>query len=153
MCKLWPRSALCDPISCPILTTTSVAVISRYRDTRYWYPILTPISGQHVTDIGTPDIDPDTNPDIGYVVYDIGAMMTRYRVCTRYRYRYRVTYDMSRYRVKGKTRYRDTQPDIVSLGDPISGKNPISGMARFQMAARGPTAAVSDRRTVRSPSP
>ena len=75
-----------DPISCPILTTISVAIIPRYRDTRNWYPILTSISGYHVTDIGTPDIVPDINPDIRYVVYDIGDTMTRYRVCTRYRY-------------------------------------------------------------------
>ena len=60
-----------------------MAIIPRYRDTRYWYPILTLISGYHVTDIGTPDIDPDIDPDIGYMVYDIGDMMTRYRVCTR----------------------------------------------------------------------
>ena len=59
-----------------------MAIIPRYRDARYWYPILTPISEYHVTDIGTPDID----PDIGYMVYDIGDMMTRYRVCTRYWY-------------------------------------------------------------------
>jgi hypothetical protein len=77
-------------------------------------------------------------------------MMTRYRVCTRYRYRYRVTYDMSRYRVKGKTRYRDTQPDIVSLGDPISGKNPISGMARFQMLRRLWISSISFRKTCRT---
>jgi hypothetical protein len=77
-----------DPISsrCPILTTISVAIIPRYRDTRYWYPILTLISGYYVTDIGTPDIVPDINPDIRYVVYDIGDMMTRYWVSTRYRY-------------------------------------------------------------------
>jgi hypothetical protein len=50
---------------------------------------LTLISGyhDHVTDIGTLDIVPDIDPDIRYVVYDIGDMMTRYRVCTRYRYR------------------------------------------------------------------
>ena len=85
-CKLWPRSTLCDsdPISCPILTTILVAIIPRYRDARYWYPILTPIQEYHVlvTDIGTPDIDPNIDPDsdIGYMVYDIGDMMTRYRI-------------------------------------------------------------------------
>ncbi len=61
------------------------------RDTRNRYPILTPISGYHVTDIGTHDIVPDIasvipNPDIRYEVYDIGDRMTRYRVCTRLRY-------------------------------------------------------------------
>ncbi len=40
----------------------------------------------HVTDIGTPDIVPDIDPDIRFVVYDIGDMMTRYPVSTRYRY-------------------------------------------------------------------
>ena len=93
-----------DPISCPILTTISVAIIPQYRDTRYWYPILTPISGYHVTDIGTPDIVPDIDPDIRYVVYKIGDMMTRYRVSIGTLYR--VTCDMSRYRVKRKPRYQ-----------------------------------------------
>ena len=104
-----------DPISCPILTTISVAIIPRYRDTRYWYPILTPISGYHVTDIGTPDIVPDIDPDIRYVVYDIGAMMTRYRVSTRYRYP-----------ISGHMRHV-----------PISGqkKTPISGhMTRYRVS-------------------
>jgi hypothetical protein len=64
---------------------------------------MTPISGYHVTDIGTPDIVPDIDidPDIRYVVYDIGDMMTRYdQVCTRLDIgtRYRVTSDMSLYR-------------------------------------------------------
>ncbi len=73
----------------------------------------TPISGH-------PILVPDINPDIRYVVYDIGDMMTpgRYRAgcvpdilvvtppaATR---RYRVTSDMSRYRVERKPRYRDT---------------------------------------------
>jgi hypothetical protein len=104
-----------DPISCPILTTISVAIIPRYRDTRYWYPILTPISGYHVTDIGTPDIVPDIDPDIRYVVYDIGDMMTRYRVSTRYRYP-----------ISGHMRHV-----------PISGqkKTPISGhMTRYRVS-------------------
>ena len=104
-----------DPISCPILTTISVAIIPRYRDTRYWYPILTPISGYHVTDIGTPDIVPDIDPDIGYVAYNIGDMMTRYRVCTRYRYP-----------ISGHMRHV-----------PISGqkKTPISGhMTRYRVS-------------------
>jgi hypothetical protein len=43
------------------------------------YPILTPISVVTVADIGHPDIGPDINTDIGYVVYDIGDRMTRYR--------------------------------------------------------------------------
>ena len=43
------------------------------------YPILTPISAVAVADIGHPDIGPDINTDIGYVVYDIGDRMTRYR--------------------------------------------------------------------------
>ena len=43
------------------------------------YPILTPISVVAVADIGHPDIGPDINTDIGYVVYDIGDRMTRYR--------------------------------------------------------------------------
>ena len=43
------------------------------------YPILTPISGVAVADIGHPYIGPDFNTDIGYVVYDIGDRMTRYR--------------------------------------------------------------------------
>ncbi len=59
----------------------------------------TPISGHPIfvpdidTDIGISchryrdtDIVPDIDPDIRYVDYDIGDMMTRYRVCTRYRY-------------------------------------------------------------------
>ncbi len=54
-----------------------VAIIPRYRDTRYRYPILTPISGYHVTYIGTPDdIVPDIDPNIRYVDYDISDMMT-----------------------------------------------------------------------------
>ena len=104
-----------DPISCPILTTISVAIIPRYRDTRNWYPILTSISGYHVTDIGTPDIVPDIDPDIRYVVYDIGDMMTRYRVSTRYRYP-----------ISGHMRHV-----------PISGqkKTPISGhMTRYRVS-------------------
>ena len=36
------------------------------------YPILTPISVVAVADIGHPDIGPDINTDIGYLVYDIG---------------------------------------------------------------------------------
>ena len=43
------------------------------------YPILTPISVVAVADIGHFDIGPDINTDIGYVVYDIGDRMTRYR--------------------------------------------------------------------------
>jgi hypothetical protein len=54
------------------------------------HPILVPyidtILGYHVTNIRTPDIIPDIDPNIRYVVYDIGDMMTRYLVCTRYRY-------------------------------------------------------------------
>ncbi len=75
-----------DPILCPILTTISVVIIQRYRDNQYWYPILTTILGYHVTDIRTPGIVPDIDANIRYVVYDISDMMTRYRVCTRYRY-------------------------------------------------------------------
>ena len=88
---MWPRSALCDPILCPILTTISVAIIPLYQNTRYWYPILTQISGYHVADVGTPDIVPDIDPniggvvyDIGYVVHDIGETESRYLVYTRY---------------------------------------------------------------------
>jgi hypothetical protein len=40
---------------------------------------LTPISGYDVTNIGTPDIVPDIDPDIRFEVYDIGYMLTRYR--------------------------------------------------------------------------
>ncbi len=71
------------------------------------YPILIPISGMRFT------ISVTGWPDIGCVP-DIGT-------------RYRVTWDMSRYRVKWKPRrrYRNTWPDIVSVGDPISGKTPI----------------------------
>ena len=36
------------------------------------YPILTPISVVAVADIGHPDIGPDINTDIGYLLYDIG---------------------------------------------------------------------------------
>ena len=36
------------------------------------YPILTPTSVVAVADIGHPDIGPDINTDIGYLVYDIG---------------------------------------------------------------------------------
>ena len=36
------------------------------------YPILTPISVVAVADIGHPDIGPDIDTDIGYLVYDIG---------------------------------------------------------------------------------
>ena len=36
------------------------------------YPILTQISVVAVADIGHPDIGPDINTDIGYLVYDIG---------------------------------------------------------------------------------
>ena len=36
------------------------------------YPISTPISVAAVADIGHPDIGPDINTDIGYLVYDIG---------------------------------------------------------------------------------
>jgi hypothetical protein len=43
------------------------------------YPILTPISVVAVADIGHPDIGPNIDTDIGYVVYDIGDRMTRYR--------------------------------------------------------------------------
>jgi hypothetical protein len=78
-------------------------------------PISTPISGYHVTDIGTPDIVPDINPDIRYKVYDISDMMTRYRVCTRYRYP--ISGHIRHIPISGqkKTRYRDTSPDIVSV--------------------------------------
>ena len=86
-----------------------MAIIPRYRDTRYWYPILTLILEYHVTDIGTPDIDPDIDPDIGYMVYDIGDMTSGIRytwiywyvlVCTfmKSTYEYiRVQVDTSRY--------------------------------------------------------
>jgi hypothetical protein len=45
------------------------------------YPILTPISVVAVADIGHLDIGPDINTNIrvGYVVYDIGDRMPRYR--------------------------------------------------------------------------
>ncbi len=43
------------------------------------YLILTPISVVAVPDIGHSDIGPDINTNIGYVVYDIGDRMTRYR--------------------------------------------------------------------------
>ncbi len=108
-----------------------MAIIPRYRDTRlavYWNPITTPISGYHVTDIGTPDIVPDIDPNIRYasVVYDIGDMMTRYDwVCTGLDIgtRYRVTSDMYLYR---------------GFPVPISGqrpwKTPISGhMTRYRV--------------------
>jgi hypothetical protein len=36
------------------------------------YPILTPISVGAAADIGHPDIGPDIDTDIGYLVYDIG---------------------------------------------------------------------------------
>jgi hypothetical protein len=41
---------------------------------------LTPILGIAGPDIGSPDIGPDIEPDIGYAVYDIGDLMTRYWV-------------------------------------------------------------------------
>ena len=112
---MWPRSTLCDldPISCPILTTILVAIIPRYRDARYWYPILTPISEYH--DIGTPDIDPDIDPDIGYMVYDIGDMMTRYRVCTRYWYP--ISGHIRHVPISGQTK---NTISIWILGTPIS---------------------------------
>jgi hypothetical protein len=96
-----------DPISCSIFTTISVFVIPRYRNTRYWYPILISILGYHVTDIGTPYIVPDIDPDISCVVYNICDIITRYRVSTRYWYP-----------ISGDMRH-----------DPISGqrKTPISG--------------------------
>ncbi len=59
--------------------------------------ILTLISGNAGPDIGYPDIGPDIDPDIGYTVYDIGDMITRYRGAS----------DMTRYRVTRKTLYRD----------------------------------------------
>ncbi len=76
--------------------TISEVLKPRYRDTRYCdiivsdidinigyhpilYPILTLISVNAVADIGHPDIGPDINTDIGYVVYDIGDRMTQYR--------------------------------------------------------------------------
>jgi hypothetical protein len=102
--------------------------------------------GYHVTDIGTHYIVPDIDPDIRYEVYDIGDRMTRYRVFTRHRYP--ISGHMRHVPISGQmktpisehmTRYRVTiGPDIGFLTrwvfDPISGKNPISGMARFQMS-------------------
>ncbi len=88
-----------------------MAIIPQYR--------VSPISGYHVTDIGTPDIVPDIDPDIRYVVYDIGAMMTRYRVSTRYSLRYPIS---------GHGHMRHV---------PISGqkKTPISGhMTRYRVS-------------------
>ncbi len=88
-------------------------------DTDVWYhpilyPILTPISVVAISDIGHPDIGPDINIDIGYAVYDIGDRMTRYRGVPDIGVnigvnvtRYRVSSDMTRYRVTQKTRYRD----------------------------------------------
>ena len=52
------------------------------------YPILTPISVVAVADIGHPDIGPDINTDIGYLVYDIGEN-DPISGCTRYRCQYR----------------------------------------------------------------
>jgi hypothetical protein len=70
------------------------------------YPILTPISVVAVPDIGSPDKDPDINTDIGYAVYDIGDRFTRYRCVPDIGVnigvnvtRYRVSSDMTRYRV------------------------------------------------------
>jgi hypothetical protein len=78
------------------------------------YPILTPISVVAVPDIGHPDIGPDVNTDIGYAVYNIGDRMTRYRGVPDISVNigvnvtgYRVSSDMTRYRVTRKTRYRD----------------------------------------------
>ncbi len=48
-----------------------VAIIPQYRDTRYWYQILTLISGYDVTNIGTPDIVPDIDPNIRYNIGDM----------------------------------------------------------------------------------
>ncbi len=70
------------------------------------YPILTPISVVAVPDIGHPDIGPDIHSDIGNAVYDIGDKMTRYRGVPDIGVnigvnvtRYRVSSDMTRYRV------------------------------------------------------
>jgi hypothetical protein len=70
------------------------------------YPILTPISVVAGPDIGHPDIGPDTDTDIGYALYDIGDRMTRYRGVPYIGVnigvnvtRYRVSFDMTRYRV------------------------------------------------------
>ena len=41
---------------------------------------MAPISGYHVTDIGTSNLVPDIDPDIGYEIHDIGDLLTRYRV-------------------------------------------------------------------------
>ncbi len=56
-------------------------------------------------DIGIPDIGLDIEPDIRYALYDIGDIMTRYRVAPDIgvnigvNVRYRVSSDMTRYRV------------------------------------------------------
>ncbi len=68
--------------------------------------IVTPISGVAGPYIGISDIGPDIEPDIGYAVYDIGEIITRYRVAPDIGVnigvnvtRYRVSSDMTRYRV------------------------------------------------------
>ncbi len=73
------------------------------------YPILTPISGVAGPDIGYPDIGPNIEPDIGYIVYDIGDMMTRYRIAPDISVNIGVNLNLTRYRVSSDmTRYRVT---------------------------------------------
>jgi hypothetical protein len=56
-----------------------------------------PISGAAGAYIGIPDIGPDIDTDIRYVVYDIGDMMTRYRVTPDIGTNIGVNHDMTRY--------------------------------------------------------
>jgi hypothetical protein len=76
------------------------------------YLILTPISGVAGLYIGIPDIGPDIEPDIGYAVHDIDDKMARYRIVPNIGTnigvnvtRYRVSSDMTRYRVTREIQY------------------------------------------------